>query len=408
MRHADFLGHCFSSGRQPREVRDMHAILGLEERSAAKLQMGANMANQGIHLEVENLSHSYGALRVLHDIDFDVRPGEIVALLGPSGCGKTTILRLIAGFVRQTEGRILMGGKAIDNVPSNRRQIGLVFQNYALFPHLTVRENIGYGLVAQGKKRTDVRRRVDEMLELTQLSTLADRLPRELSGGQQQRVATGRALATQPRLMLLDEPFGALDKNLRLDMQIEFQRTQREFGITSIIVTHDQEEAFSLAHRVIVLNGGRIEQIAAPATLYDRPGSLFVNGFVGSTNRLDGEVVKVDANSLAVRLLGSETIEVAGRTQAKEGAKVTLTARPEHVTLSTVKVPGSLPGIVDAVLPVGPVFIYEIALKDGTPIKVSEARATGSSPLERGTEVSVVIPADQCQVFVDGKRAVEA
>lgn len=383
----------------------MHAIVDLEGRSETKFHGFPKTANQGLRLEIENLSHSYGSLRVLHDIAFEVEPGEVVALLGPSGCGKTTILRLIAGFVRQTEGRILMNGTAIDDVPSNRRQIGLVFQNYALFPHMTVRENIGYGLVAQGKKRQDVRSRVDEVLQLIQLTAFADRLPRDLSGGQQQRVATGRALATQPRLMLLDEPFGALDKNLRLDMQIEFLRIQREFGITSIIVTHDQEEAFSLANRVIVLNGGRIEQIASPASLYDQPASLFVNGFVGSTNRFDGKIEKIEPNSVAIRLLGSEIVRLNGRIRAQEGAAVTVTARPEHMTIAAAKVPGSLPGVVDAVLPVGPAFIYEIALKDGTPVKVSEARATGSLPLERGTEVSVVLPADQCQVFVDGMRA---
>jgi len=383
----------------------MHAMLDQHERFVANSSEAPS--RRGVRLAIERMSHSYGALRVLHDIDFTVEPGETVALLGPSGCGKTTILRLIAGFVRQTEGRILMGDKAIDDIPPNRRQIGLVFQNYALFPHMTVRENIGYGLVAQGKKRHEVRSRVDEILELIQLSKFADRLPRDLSGGQQQRVATGRALATQPRLMLLDEPFGALDKNLRLDMQIEFQRIQREFGITSIIVTHDQEEAFSLANRVIVLNGGRVEQIAAPAALYDRPASLFVNGFVGSTNRLEAEIVSVEPGSFAARLLGLQMMAISGRTAARTGDRVTVTVRPEHLSISAGTVPGALPGVVDAVLPVGPVFIYEIALKDGTPVKVSQTRATGSRPLERGTEVSVIVPADQCQVFADGKRAIE-
>ena len=171
-----------------------------------------------------------------------------------------------------------------------------------------------------------------KLLKLIQLSNFADRLPRELSGGQQQRVATGRALAVQPRLMLLDEPFGALDKNLRLDMQIEFLRMQRKFGISSIIVTHDQEEAFCLAHRVIVLNGGRIEQIGTPAAIYDRPATLFVNGFVGSTNKLDGQIVEAGAEGAAIRLLGSEVFAVRGRTSAAEGAPVALTARPEHMS----------------------------------------------------------------------------
>lgn len=362
--------------------------------------------SRGVRLSIEGLGHSYGALKVLEDINFEVEPGEIVALLGPSGCGKTTILRLIAGFIRQSEGRVLVDGAAIDGVPPNRRNIGLVFQNYALFPHLTVRENIGYGPNAQGKSRQEVRRLVDEILQLIQLEGFADRLPRELSGGQQQRIATGRALAVQPQLMLLDEPFGALDKNLRLDMQIEFLRIQREFGISSIIVTHDQEEAFCLANRVIVVNRGRIEQIGTPAEIYDQPATLFVNGFVGSTNKLDGQVVQVGPDSASIRLLGSEVFTLQGRVSATEGAKVTLTARPEHMKVTTSGSPGSLPGVVDAVLPVGPSLIYEVVLKDGTPVKVSQERSYGDAELPRGSEVFVELTPGQCQIFVEGKRAI--
>ena len=235
--------------------------------------------------------------------------------------------------------------------------------------------------------------------------SLDNRLPRELSGGQQQRVATGRALAVQPRLMLLDEPFGALDKNLRLDMQIEFLRMQRKFGISSIIVTHDQEEAFSLAHRVIVLSGGRIEQMGTPAEIYDRPATLFVNGFVGNTNRLDGHIVKAGPDNAAVRLLGSEVFSLRGQTSLTEGTQVTLTARPEHMSVRTTHAPGSLPGVVDAVLPVGPSLIYEIVLADGTPVKVSQARERDQDELPRGTDVFVQLPNEQCQVFAEGKRA---
>jgi putative spermidine/putrescine transport system ATP-binding protein len=225
-----------------------------------------------------------------------------VALLGPSGCGKTTLLRIVAGFIAQTNGKVIIGDRPIDELPPNRREIGIVFQNYALFPHMTVAENIAYGLAARGESRAVQAERVAEMLATVRMEGFADRKPRQLSGGQQQRVALARALAIRPRILLLDEPFAALDKNLRLDMQIEIKRLQRQFALTAIMVTHDQDEAMSIADRIAVMSQGRIEQLGSPVEIYDEPATLFVNNFIGSSNLLTGRVEAVTEGDCRVVL----------------------------------------------------------------------------------------------------------
>src|SRR3984957_3286529 len=247
--------------------------------------------DRGHRLTLENISQRFGDFAALRDIDLDVAGGELVALLGPSGCGKSTLLRIIAGFIRQTAGRVLFDGAAVDDLSAGRRGVGIVFQNYALFPHMTVRENVAYGLQARRWPRDKIAARVAEMLALVHMSEFAGRKPRQLSGGQQQRIALARCLAIDPKILLLDEPFGALDKNLRLDMQIEVKRLQRESGVTTILVTHDQEEALSMADRIAVMSRGNIEQVSTPTEIYDRPQTLFVNQFVGTTNILRGEIV---------------------------------------------------------------------------------------------------------------------
>jgi putative spermidine/putrescine transport system ATP-binding protein len=228
-------------------------------------------------LSVAGLSHSYGGVPAIEGVTFDVAPGEIVALLGPSGCGKSTILRAIAGLIQPGGGRIRLGGRDVTRLPARSRGIGMVFQNYALFPHLTVAENIAYPLACQHVARSERRERVRELVDLVRLSGYEKRLPRELSGGQQQRVAVARAIAASPSLLLLDEPFGALDRALRFDLQVEMLRLQKSVGITTLIVTHDQDEAQSLASRLVLVNKGRTEQIDSPADVYDRPQTLFAN-----------------------------------------------------------------------------------------------------------------------------------
>ena len=232
---------------------------------------------RGHGLRLERISHRFGDFLALNDVQLDVAAGELMALLGPSGCGKSTLLRIVSGFIRQTQGHVLFDNECVDHLPPNRRGVGIVFQSYALFPHMTVRQNVAYGLEAHHWPRDRISPRVEEMLDLVHMRQYAERLPRQLSGGQQQRVALARCLAVDPKILMLDEPFGALDKNLRLDMQIEVKRLQRDYGITTILVTHDQEEALSMADRIAVMHRGRIEQMASATEIYDRPATLFVN-----------------------------------------------------------------------------------------------------------------------------------
>ena len=247
---------------------------------------------RGHSVDLSGVTHRFGSFVAVDDVSLRVKAGEVLALLGPSGCGKTTLLRIISGFVEQTVGSVLIDGSPIDHLPPNLRRVGIVFQSYALFPHMTVAENIAYGLKARRTPKDAIKPRVQELLETVQLGAMAQRLPRELSGGQQQRVALARALAVEPSVLLLDEPFSALDKNLRLDMQIELKRLQRQLGLTAILVTHDQDEAMGVADRIAVMNAGRVEQLDTPVNIYDRPASLFVSGFIGTTNQLSGRVLE--------------------------------------------------------------------------------------------------------------------
>src|SRR5580704_15871536 len=263
--------------------------------------------NRGHRLTLDSITQRFNDFTAVRDINLDVAGGELVALLGPSGCGKSKLLRIMSGFIRQTNGRVLFDGQPVDHLTPSQRGVGIVFQNYALFPHMTVAENVAYGLQARRWPRDKTASRVDEMLALVHMSEFAGRKPRQLSGGQQQRIALARCLAIDPKILLLDEPFGALDKNLRLDMQIEVKRLQRESGVTTILVTHDQEEALSLADRIAVMSQGRIEQVASPTDIYDRPRTLFVNQFVGTTNVLRGDV----AAGAQVTVAGGARLDVA-------------------------------------------------------------------------------------------------
>ncbi|OYW57653.1 MAG: Fe3+/spermidine/putrescine ABC transporter ATP-binding protein [Rhizobiales bacterium 12-68-15] len=328
----------------------------------------------GHALTLRSISHAFGAVVAANGIDLDIRPGELVSLLGPSGCGKTTLLKIIAGFLRQTSGDVLVDGASISHLPTHQRRIGIVFQNYALFPHMSVAQNIAYGPVAAGWPKAEVAAVVTEMLDVVQMAAFRDRLPRELSGGQQQRVALARCLAIRPRILLLDEPFSALDKNLRLDMQIEIKRLQRQSGITTVMVTHDQEEALGMSDRIAVLSRGNLEQFASPSDIYDRPDSLFVNTFVGTANLLKGEIAGLSPSGAVVRLADGSLIETGRATQLVPGARVLVPVRPEGLRVSADGADGALAADVTAVMPIGPSFIYEVALADGTPVKVVQER----------------------------------
>jgi putative spermidine/putrescine transport system ATP-binding protein len=356
-------------------------------------------SNRGHRLRLEDISHRFGDVLAVRDINLDIAGGELVALLGPSGCGKSTLLRIVSGFIRQSSGRVLFDGEPVDHLPPSRRGAGIVFQNYALFPHMTVAENVAYGLVAQKWARRRIAPRVAEMLALVHMSEFSGRKPRQLSGGQQQRVALARCLATDPKVLLLDEPFGALDKNLRLDMQIEVKRLQREYGITTILVTHDQEEALSMADRIAVMARGSIEQVSSPTEIYDRPKTLFVNQFVGSANVIAGEFMRAQDGVAAVRVGEGALLKVEETPQLTAGAPVLVSVRPEQLRLDAVPGEGRIAGVVKAVMPLGPHVVYEVETQSGTSLKVSEPRAP-ATPLRRpGESVHVAAPAAACRVF---------
>ena len=243
-------------------------------------------------VQLDGVTKRFGNSVALHEAWLKIRPSEFMTLLGPSGCGKTTLLNLVAGFLEADNGEIFIDGELVTETPAHMREIGIVFQNYALFPHMSVAKNIAYGLKTRGVDKKEIVRRVDEALALVKLTGFADRKPRQLSGGQQQRVALARALVIKPKVLLLDEPFSALDKNLRGSMQVELKQIQRELGVTTIFVTHDQGEALSMSDRIAVMSAGRILQIAAPDDIYRRPADRFVASFVGDANILNGRLVE--------------------------------------------------------------------------------------------------------------------
>jgi putative spermidine/putrescine transport system ATP-binding protein len=349
---------------------------------------GAMADRRGHRLQLDNITQRFGDFVAVQDINLDVEGGEIVALLGPSGCGKSTLLRIVSGFIRQTQGRVLFDRAPVDHLSPRERGVGIVFQNYALFPHMTVAENVAYGLQAHRWPREKIAPRVSEMLALVHMSDFAERRPRQLSGGQQQRIALARCLAIDPKVLLLDEPFGALDKNLRLDMQIEVKRLQREYGITTILVTHDQEEALSMADRIAVMARGRIEQVSSPTEIYDRPATLFVNQFVGTTNVLTGEFA-ANGGTARVTLQGA-ALDLPSGASFVNGAKVAVSIRPEHLRV----VPsGGLPGTVKAVLPLGSHVVYDIEIAPGVSLKMSEPREAAMRQSGERVNVAPTSPA---------------
>ncbi len=316
---------------------------------------------RGHRLDMDGVRVRYGQTLAVRDVTLSVEPGEMLALLGPSGCGKTTLLRTVAGFIRAEAGRVLVDGAAIDHLPPGRRGVGIVFQSYALFPHMSAAENVAYGLEARRLPKAEIARKVDAALAAVRMEGFADRRPRALSGGQQQRVALARALAIEPAILLLDEPFAALDRSLRLDLQLEIKRIQRRFGVTAVLVTHDQDEAMSMADRMAVMNAGRVEQVGAPAEVYDRPATAFVAGFVGTTNRLPGRIEARDGAGYRVRLDAGATFAVESARGFDIGARVVLCARPEQLALRDgADAPDAFPARLRQSLPLGPALIHDI------------------------------------------------
>ncbi|MBI1386576.1 MAG: polyamine ABC transporter ATP-binding protein [Rhizobiales bacterium] len=279
---------------------------------------------------LKSVSKSYGAVTALRALDLEIEEGEFITLLGPSGCGKTTTLRLIAGFIDPTQGQILLGDDDVTDLPPQRREIGMVFQDYALFPHLTIAENIAFPLRERRTPRERIEPRVRELLELVRLPGVENRYPSELSGGQAQRIAVARAVAYPPRVLLMDEPLGALDLKLRETMQFELRRIQKELQITTVFVTHDQTEAMSMSDRIAVMNEGLLEQLGTAEEIYNRPKSTFVAGFVGRINLLEGTLTENHAGIATVRLEDGTTVR-AKAGDRRVGERVSVGVRPEHI-----------------------------------------------------------------------------
>ena len=360
-----------TGGDEPRQPRRT----ALTETGADPRTIGHSRTNRADGtpvIEIDRVSKRFADYVAVADADFAIRAGEFFSMLGPSGCGKTTTLRMIAGFESPTSGAIRLEGVDVSRVPPHKRNVNTVFQHYALFPHMTVWDNVAYGPRSQKKDKAAIKKSVDEMLAVVRLTDFALRKPAQLSGGQQQRVALARALVNYPSALLLDEPLGALDLKLRHVMQFELKRIQRELGITFVYVTHDQEEALTMSDRIAVMNAGNVEQIGTPTEIYDRPASVFVAGFIGQANlwqcrrtgRANRDYVEVD-------VLGTTLSARPGDTSVEAGGRATVMVRPERVRVSTTA-PGAgvtaVPATVADLTFQGPVLRLSLIAADGSPI----------------------------------------
>jgi putrescine transport system ATP-binding protein len=336
-------------------------------------------------LRIEGVVKNFGSFRAVNGVSLDIRAGEFFALLGPSGCGKTTLLRMLAGFETLDAGRILLGGRDIAQVLPHERPVNMMFQNYALFPHLSVRDNIAFGLKRARMSRAEIAERVAEMVALVKLEGLEKRKPDQLSGGQRQRVALARSLARRPQLLLLDEPLAALDKKLRESTQFELMEVQRRLGMTFIIVTHDQEEAMTVANRIGVMDAGRLDQVATPRELYEAPNSRWIAEFVGDINLFEGEVASREQSRLTIATRDAGTLTAAEPRNPLSKTTVFLAIRPEKIKLSRrgpaadgagLSAINRLEGVVTDVSYLGGSTTYKVKLDSGAVIRASMANTT--------------------------------
>ncbi|BBZ60805.1 ABC transporter ATP-binding protein [Mycolicibacterium monacense] len=344
-------------------------------------------------IEIDHVTKRFADYVAVADADFSIASGEFFSMLGPSGCGKTTTLRMIAGFETPTSGAIRLEGTDVSRVPPHKRNVNTVFQHYALFPHMSVWDNVAYGPRSMKKDKSEVKRRVDELLEVVRLTDFAKRKPGQLSGGQQQRVALARALVNYPSALLLDEPLGALDLKLRHAMQFELKRIQREVGITFIYVTHDQEEALTMSDRIAVMNAGNVEQIGTPTDIYDRPATVFVANFIGQANLWSGrQTGRLNRDYVEIDVLGSKLKARPGDTAIEAGGHATLMVRPERLRVSMEPPVGDVAAVRATVRDMtfqGPVVRLSLVAPDDSPI-VAHVGTEQQMPLLRpGDEVYV-------------------
>jgi putative spermidine/putrescine transport system ATP-binding protein len=355
----------------------------------------------GARVVFDRIEKQYGPVIAVNDVSLDIAPGEFVTLLGPSGSGKTTTLMMLAGFEIPTAGEIYVDDDPIAAVPPYRRNIGMVFQNYALFPHMTVGENIAFPLQMRKLGRSEITRKTQEVLALVGLPGYEGRYPRQLSGGQQQRVAVARALVFNPRVLLMDEPLGALDKQLRERLQLEIKALHDQLGVTIIYVTHDQEEALVMSDRIAVMNEGHIEQCGPPTELYDEPSTRFVASFIGESNFIDGVVARQDGECACVSAPGIGELRAPLRSGLNTGATVALTVRPEKIVASDN---GAAPelnaatGTVEDVVFVGEMRRYVVALPGGQRLVLKAQNRSGVRNYERGDAIRVAWNVDDCRL----------
>ncbi|GLW51321.1 polyamine-transporting ATPase [Streptomyces sp. NBRC 14336] len=349
-------------------------------------------------VRLDGVSKQYADSYAVHHLDLDIESGHFFSLLGPSGCGKTTTLRMIGGFSDPTDGSVLLAGEDVTDLPPNKRNVNTVFQSYALFDHLSVADNVGFGLRRKGVPTTEIRKRVGEMLDLVQLGAFADRRSRTLSGGQRQRVALARALVNRPAVLLLDEPLAALDLKLRRQMQVELKQIQREVGITFVFVTHDQDEALTMSDRIAVMNAGRVEQCGTPEDIYEHPSTGFVASFMGTSNLMTGTY-----RDGKVALEKGPDLPVGDRTGIADGNAVSVSVRPEKIWLSDFE-PGmaKLSGVIRETVYSGPTTTYLIELAPGVTLSVLEqntARARMEDRWSGGETVEFAWRPEHCLVL---------
>lgn len=364
------------------------------------------MSNPAVAVEAQGVTKVFGsgdeAVRALDGVSVTIYENEFFTLLGPSGCGKTTLLRMIAGFEHPTDGHILLGGDHIGHLPPNKRPVNTVFQNYALFPHMTVGENIGFGLEMLGMPDSQVASTVADMLALVRMDKLGDRKTSQLSGGQQQRVALARALAPRPKVLLLDEPLSALDLKLRKEMQIELKRMQNETGITFVFVTHDQEEALTMSDRVAVMNEGNIRQIGAPRDIYDHPAERFVAHFIGETNFMDAELLESSNGQGKIRFSSGVEAPASMPSGDVKPGTVSIVVRPEHAELVDPSGESALRGTIENIVYFGTDTHYHLRLDNGSDFvaRMQNQRDTGAS-VAIGDVTGINVKDNAVQVLLD-------
>ena len=350
-----------------------------------------------VSIRIANVVKKYGDHTVIDGLSLDVRPGEFFTLLGPSGCGKTTLLRMIIGFNSIEGGEIAIADRRINDVPPNQRNMGMVFQNYAIFPHMSVKENVAFGLKMRGVPQADIDRRVDEILRVVKIDALRDRMPTALSGGQQQRVALARAIVIEPEVLLMDEPLSNLDAKLRVEMRNAIKQIQRQIDITTVYVTHDQEEALAVSDRIAVMEGGVVRQIGSPQRIYCRPADVFVSTFIGLSNLFEG-TVRTNGDAKAVELPQGYRVPMTNlAVEAFDGQTVTVSVRPEEFIIEEGGT-GGISAVVKSSVFLGLTTHYFIETADGAMVEAIREQASGPI-LPDGTRVSLRVKAERINVF---------